>query len=101
MRGRVTAQSLVFAALVSVLAFWLGDRAAALFAGAAGLWPERLSAALSGLARSISSRPFWLSIDHSALLAGGTLALLVWLAWLYWLAEAKNYRPGEEHGSAR
>ena len=101
MRRRLTARSLVLPALASILAFWLGDRAAALFALAAGLWPERLSAALNGLAGSISSRPFWLSADRSALLAGGTLALLVWLVWLYWLAGAKNYRPGEEHGSAR
>lgn len=97
----ITRSGLVFVSVASCLAFWLADRLAALFGAADGLWVERLSAALSGLAAALAARPFYLSTAQPALLTGLAAAVLVWLVWLYWLTAAKNYMFGAEHGTAR
>lgn len=97
----ITRSGLVFVSVASCLAFWLADRLAALFGAAEGLWVERLSAALGGLAGSLASRPVYLSTAQPALLTGLAAAVLVWLVWLYWLTAAKNYMFGAEHGTAR
>ena len=46
-------------------------------------------------------RPFFVSTEQSALVAGGVMFILTWIVWLYKNMTRKNYKRGAEHGSAR
>lgn len=55
---------------------------------------------LSNLAGSILSDPFTLNVS-STYLGGLVSSIALWLIWIALFAFPKNYRYGEEHGSAR
>lgn len=97
----VTRRGLLAAGLLSLLACYFANRAAALAIAAPGSWLDRLDAALGGLAPDLLARPFVFSRSPAALQAGLLAAAAVWLIWLYQLSAAGNYMPGREHGTAR
>ena len=49
----------------------------------------------------IRESPLFLAMDTKALLAGFSMALVVWMVWLRHVVYIGNYRTGEESGSAR
>lgn len=101
MRKPFTKAGVISAGIVSLLVFFLANRAAYSVLCADGAWILNLSPALSGLAGAIADRPFFISLASPAVIAGSVCALLVWLVYLYRVAGLGNYMPGEEHGTAK
>lgn len=97
----VTHPALILMGVLSAAAYYLTNRLAVLAGAASGSWVEQLNTALSGLAASLSATPFSVSWASRPVFAGLAAAVLVWLAFLYWLTAAKNYMFGQEHGSSR
>lgn len=98
MRG-LSKAGLAVAAVLSALAFLLGDLYVAALLAMEGSWPANASGALALVpAMLIEHR---VSFDPNALLGGFTALVLVWLAWAYLARTQGNRRVGEEHGSAR
>ncbi|MDR0434306.1 MAG: type IV secretory system conjugative DNA transfer family protein [Gracilibacteraceae bacterium] len=86
----------VFTAIVSALAFWGVNRLTSLCAGD---WTA-LPAAAGALPLSLSEAPFRLDFSPAAVLTGLAAAAFCWGVYLYSLAGGKNFKPGQEHGSA-
>ena len=91
---------LIFCGIVSVLAFYLFDRAAAVFLLQPGTVFEKLNLTIDKTIPDISSRFFNLSMSKTSLTAGLIGAAAIWLTYLYNAFQPKKYMPGKEHGSA-
>jgi type IV secretion system protein VirD4 len=99
MKG-ISASALVVTALLSAIAFCLGDVIAATLSSMEGPWLENLGPALRLTPRHLLAA-HGLSAAADDLLAGSIAAISVWLAWSYLERSRGNRRAGEEHGSAR
>lgn len=79
----------------------VGNRAAVIAEASAAAFPENYSIAINETIPSLLADP--LSFGNSAVALEQTLlfALIPWLCWFWALTRKGNYRPGEEHGSAR
>lgn len=49
----------------------------------------------------LMARPFFISTEQPAIIAGVVMFILTWMVWLYKDMTRKNYKRGAEHGSAR
>lgn len=90
----------VFSGIASAAAFYFLNRLHLCFENATGNVLERTSTALNTLLPSIREKTFLISVNDGAILMGLCGVALVWLIYLYNVFGAKNYRRGEEHGSA-
>jgi type IV secretion system protein VirD4 len=90
---------------ITVLAFWLGNRAFALYSEA--IRPpdtqrqEAVIFVFQNLLRDLSSHPVYLKLSKDTVLVGLCCAGIVLAVWLYYMAGNGARRPGEEYGSTR
>lgn len=87
---------LLLLAMLSLLAFLLGDNATGIIIQAGDAQIDFLPS----LAGSLMSGKI-LFMEPLALSIGGACACAVWLVWVRWWERRGRYRKGEEHGSAR
>ena len=91
----------IFTLIASILMFYLCNRIALVFAGiGGGNLLSHVNAAFDRIIPAITTQPFLLGTDKSALIAGFIGAGCVWLIYLYAVFGSKKYMPGIEHGSA-
>lgn len=100
MMHRPTKKAAAFVTALAALAAVLVNRCVSLALHTAGNIAEKLNAAANVL-EALLKRPLFFDTSRPALLAALGAAALVWLAFLYHSASAKNYMPGAEHGTAR
>lgn len=92
----------IFAAICSVIIFYLFNRAALTYAGLSdGAWIEKLSQSIEMMWSAIATHPLLIDFSKLPLIAGLVGFIAVWLIYLYYLSCARNLRPGEEHGSSK
>lgn len=99
---KITKGNVIFAVLASILCFYVVNRAASLFYIEQQVTQnvlDALSMTIDGLWAAIAARPFWM--DTTQLHIGMVGVIMFFLFWIYSLTNNKNFRPGEEHGSAR
>ena len=97
---RPSAGGTIAAAVLSVLAFFLGNAYVACLVAMEGHPVLNLQHGFEQLpAYVISHGP--LSAEPAALATGLVAACAVWMAWAYALAHGRPDREGEEHGSAK
>ena len=89
----------IFAAL-SILMGYLAMRFGSLMAARRSLG-EGLAYAIQNVGDDLATRPIALSLAPEALLGAAIGAASVWAIWAVWLSGPRNFRAGEEHGSAR
>lgn len=94
-------QLLVFAGIGSAPAAFVSDRIAALCLSMGGSPILNIPDACNSVWTDIVTRPFYISLHPYALLTAAIALTAIWLSVLYKLADAGNYMPGIEHGSAR
>ena len=94
-------KGIIFLAIISVVLFYLGDRSALLYQSLQGAWLERITDVMDQLAGDIAANPLLVSMSPPCLATGGLAVLAVWLCVLYNMGNGKNYRKGEEYGSAK
>lgn len=94
-------KGIIFLAIISVVLFYLGDRSALLYQSLQGAWLERITDVMDQLAGDIAANPLLFSMSPPCLATGGLAVLAVWLCVLYNMGNGKNYRKGEEYGSAK
>ncbi len=99
MRPEAKRTLLAFAAL-SLAAAWLGMRLGAL-AATRGDLASGLAYALDALAADVAARPLAVSLHPTALALALSGCVATWCAWAVGFAGPRNFRAGEEHGSAR
>ena len=93
-------RSLLTAAALSLVAFWIADLLS-------GTVVEAGANALSNLWGTLVSLPAYVASGHPlatdaiSLSIGFAVFCLVWVAWAKWRERAGKYRRGEEHGSSR
>lgn len=90
--------SIIGTAIMSVAAFYLGDRIGAYIAF--GLNMNLGKQVMDGV-QAIIENPLFLDLNMTPLLIGFILCAIVWLVWLRYVAFVGNYRTGEESGSAQ
>lgn len=61
----------------------------------------KISGTNENLAASLAAQPFFISLEKPHLLAGLSGVVVLWLIGLYNAMNRRNFRRGEEHGSAR
>lgn len=86
---------------ISLIGFYVGNRYGSLLAAMEGPVFNNWGSAFHLLPDTIRQQPLYLDKATLPLLIGGSLAVLVWLVWLRYVAFAGHYRTGEESGSAR
>ena len=91
----------VFAGIGSAPAAFVSDRIAALCLSMGGSPILNIADACNSVWTDIITRPFYISLHPHALLTAVIALTAIWLSVLYKLADAGNYMPGIEHGSAR
>lgn len=99
---KITKCNVIFAIIASILCFYVTNRAASLFyieQQVAQNVLDAFSMTIDGLWAAIAARPFW--VDTTQLHIGMVGVIMFFLFWIYSLTNNKNFRPGEEHGSAR
>ena len=99
---KFTKGGVIAAVLLSLLAFYFGNRIGAEYIALASDLNilEKLTAAADQVLPSILAKPFWISASGTPLQIGAVFATAVILAWLYITASKKHFRAGEEKGSA-
>lgn len=85
-------------AILSVVAFYLGDRIGAYIVF--GLDMQLGNQVMRGL-QALIAKPLYLDLNMMPLLYGFILCAIVWLVWLRYVVFVGNYRTGEESGSAQ
>lgn len=85
-------------AILSVVAFYLGDRIGAYIVF--GLDMQLGNQVMRGL-QALIAKPLYLDLSMMPLLYGFILCAIVWLVWLRYVVFVGNYRTGEESGSAQ
>lgn len=92
---------LVVAGIFSAVAYYFFNRLFAIYVSADGGIVDRLLFGINSFGAALAARPFYISGNKTAIIAGCTAICAVWLGYLYYLTTVKNYRNGEEHGSSR
>lgn len=92
---------ILFMLVISVILFWLADRLSHSFQLIDGNIMDKLSQVFSVTNKSITEDPLMISLEMHDLAAGIGAVCIVLLVFLYNFASKKNYRKGEEHGSAK
>lgn len=100
---KITKSSVIFVSISSLIAFYIGDRMAALYFSITDALNtvEKIFQTLDGILLNIKEKPFLIDISPNSIMVGVLFAAIVLLAWLYIKATEKHFRNGEEHGSAR
>ncbi len=88
-------------AIISIAAFYLGDRYAQALSAYPGMFWEHWGDAFADVMPLIIENPLYIDLSGVSVLVGLALCLVVWLVWLRYVAFIGNYRTGEESGSAR
>ena len=99
--NRRIATSALVALAISVAGFYLGNRYFEALASYPGQFLDHCGDAFLTMWPRIRESPLFLAMDTKALLAGFSMALVVWMVWLRHVVYIGNYRTGEESGSAR
>ena len=97
---RIATSALVTLAF-SGAGFYLGNRYFEALASYPGQFLDHCGDAFLTMWPRIRESPLFLAMDTKALLAGFSMALVVWMVWLRHVVYIGNYRTGEESGSAR
>lgn len=92
--------ALFFCGIISVLLFYLLNRAVEVYEGLSGVWIDRFNATTSLVFGEIAAQPLHISTSKYALIAGVTGAVVIWLIYLYNAFGRNNFMEGVEHGSA-
>lgn len=92
---------LFFVAIVSVLTFYLFNRLTLSCESVQGDMLTKLETGLTLFHSALRADPLRIGTTKASLITGGCGAALVWLMFCYQVSGSKNYRRGEEHGSAR
>lgn len=95
------ARSALVTLLLSVAAFYVGDRYGQQLATYEGQFFEHWGDAFIDMWALVRSAPAYIDVTTTSLLAGLGFFLIIWLVWLRYVAFMGNYRAGEESGSAR
>lgn len=95
-----TKGKIVFFAVLSLVTFYIGDRGAGIIQSQSGNILEQLNKGADLIFPELAARPFFIAADKYSLLIGGICFISVWLIYAYNMAGRKNFRVGEEHGSA-
>ncbi len=91
---------LFFLAAISALLGYIGNRFGAELDSISGNVVIKFNAATDQLIPAITDRPFWIGTSTCAVVFGLIGISAVWMIYLYHFV-TRNYRRGEEHGSAR
>ncbi|EIQ7064276.1 type IV secretory system conjugative DNA transfer family protein [Enterococcus faecalis] len=90
--------------IFTFLAFYLGARLTLIYRGlpnqALENTVQNILDTFDKFLPTIQQKPFLFSFPKEALIGGGAFAVFVLLIFLYQLSNQKNYRQGEEYGSA-
>lgn len=92
-------QKLFFFSILSVFAFYLGNRATGIYLSLTGNIVDKLSETIDKLG-SIQENIFYIETSIQSLIVGGSTLAAVWLIYLYKAFDTTKYMPGKEHGSA-
>ena len=90
-----------FTSAVSLILFYLLNRAAVVFQELDGNILERFNHTVDSLFMAIEKKPFYLGFNREAMIAGAVGVAVVWLIFLYNVVGSKNYMKGAEHGTAK
>ena len=95
------ARSALVTLVLSLAAFYLGDRYGQTIATYEGPFFEHWGRAFADMWPRIKANPLHVDASPTPLLVGLGACLVIWLVWLRYVAFIGNYRAGEESGSAR
>lgn len=93
--------AILFTAIASALVFYLFNRLALSCESVAGDVLTKLDVGISLFLSALLSDPLQIGLTKISLISGCCGAALVWLTFCYQAVGSKNYRRGEEHGSAK
>ena len=99
--NRKVALSALLTLVMSLAAFYLGNRYAQQVIFLPGQYFEHWGDAFLSMWPAILEDPFSMCMDTTALLAGLAFCIIVWLIWMRYIVFIGNFRAGEESGSAR
>ncbi|NLD48088.1 MAG: type IV secretory system conjugative DNA transfer family protein [Clostridiaceae bacterium] len=92
---------LVFAVIISALAFLVFNRFMQLYTTLEGDSVKKILDTTNMLLANISKKPFEISFDKNALIAGAAGSLIPPLVYLYTLSGRNNFLVGMEYGSSK
>lgn len=101
MMRRNASQILIVSSLIGGFMFYLFHRLAKLFSTLSGDVFTKINAAIILLPQDLQQRPIDLAFTQQSLMIGGIALCSCVVVGIYIAAGKKNYRPGEEYGSAR
>lgn len=93
---------MILTLICSLIVFYLFNRLVDLFLSFSHLeLLDQLIKTKDNFFVGLVERPFFISTDQTALIAGFVMFILTWVVLLYKDMARKNYKRGAEHGSAR
>ena len=94
-------KSLVFIFVISLIAFYFGNRISLIFSNLQGNVFENINESISLVFPSIVANPFYIGFSLRDLVLSLVLFFSVWLIYIYKCAGNKNYMHGAEHGTSK
>ena len=92
--------TVIITMLLSIIIFWLANRMVHLYMLQQGDIPTRVTLTAEKFIPSLATVPFFISLEERAIVAG-LIGVILPVLWMFHdLIKRKNYRFGEEHGSA-
>ncbi|MGG5333804.1 VirD4-like conjugal transfer protein, CD1115 family [Enterococcus sp. AZ163] len=102
---RIKPSSFAVALLVTLVTFYIAARSALIYgvlkATNGDTFVAVISETMNQLLPSLKATPLYFEFTQQSLYFGGACALLVFMIFMYQLTNYKNYRHGEEYGSAK
>ncbi|MEO1773292.1 VirD4-like conjugal transfer protein, CD1115 family [Candidatus Enterococcus ferrettii] len=102
---KIKLSSFAVALLVTLVTFYIAARSALIYgvlkATNGDTFVAAISETMNQLLPSLKATPFYFDFTQQSLYFGGACALLVFMIFMYQLTNYKNYRHGEEYGSAK